>query len=326
MNSNSPVWLVGAGGMAVDYAKVLKALAVPVIVIGRGNASSQTFSEKTGIPVFSGGLDAFLVSAPKIPTTAIVAVGVEGLAGAAIQLLDAGVRRVLLEKPGALHCSELQVLHEKAKSANAEVFIAYNRRMYASVLAAQKMIEEDGGIQSMNFEFTEWGHVIEGLTKAPGVKGAWLLGNSTHVIDLAFYLGGNPVELHALNSGGLAWHPSSAVFAGSGRTSKGVLFSYQANWCAPGRWGVEILTGQRRLIFRPMESLQVMKRGSMVVEMIDIDDEMDKAFKPGLYRQVEKFLTANSDYELGLCSLGEQLARWPVYVEIAGYDKLLIEK
>jgi predicted dehydrogenase len=319
MSSNSPVWLVGAGGMAVDYAKVLKALAVPVIVIGRGNASSQTFSEKTGIPVFSGGLDAFLASAPKIPTTAIVAVGVEGLAGTAMQLLNAGVRKVLLEKPGALHFSELKALSEKAKSVNAEVVIAYNRRMYAAVLAAQKMIEEDGGIQSMHFEFTEWGHVIEGITKAPGVKEAWLLGNSTHVIDLAFYLSGNPVELQVLNSGGLAWHPSSAVFAGAGRTDQGVLFSYQANWDAPGRWGVEFLTRQRRLIFRPMETLQVMKRGSVSVEMVNIDDDIDKAYKPGLYRQVEKFLA--DDLDLSLCPLREQLARWPIYEEIAGYDK-----
>lgn len=319
MSSNSPVWLVGAGGMAVDYAKVLKALAVPVIVIGRGNASSQTFSEKTGIPVFSGGLDAFLASAPKIPTTAIVAVGVEGLAGAATQLLNAGVRKVLLEKPGALHFSELQALYEKAKSVNAEVVIAYNRRTYAAVLAAQKMIEEDGGVQSLNFEFTEWGHLIEGLTKAPGVKDAWLLGNSTHVIDLAFYLGGEPVEMHTYTAGALSWHSSSAVFAGAGRTVSGALFSYQANWGAPGRWGVEVVTAQRRLIFRPMETLHVMRRGSVAIEPVPLDDALDLAFKPGLHEQTRRFFSGRTQ---GMCFLADQVQHWPLYERIAAYGKV----
>jgi predicted dehydrogenase len=317
MNS-SDIWLVGAGGMAVDYVKVLAAMGVSTTIIGRGEESAQRMQEKCGLPVIAGGLSAFLSTCPAVPRAAIVAVGVEGLALAAKELLDAGVKQVLLEKPGALCFSELQALHEQAKRCSAEVVIGYNRRMYASVLAAQTMIEEDGGVQSMHFEFTEWGHIIEGLTKAPGVKEAWLLANSTHVIDLAFYLGGNPTEIHSLTSGHLAWHPSSAVFTGSGRTDRGALFSYQANWDAPGRWGVEVLTRQRRLVFRPMEMLQIMKRGSVAVEPVIVDDSHEKTFKPGLYRQVEKFLAGDS--ATGLCSLEEQMVKWSVYEKIAGYD------
>ena len=315
---SSNIWLIGAGAMAVDYVKVLTAMDATVTIIGRREESALRMQEKCGLPVFTGGLDSFLATNPAMPDAAIVAVGVEGLASVAKRLLGAGVKRVLLEKPGALHYSELLALYEQAQSSKAEVVIGYNRRMYAAVLAAQKMIEEDGGVQSMHFEFTEWGHVIEGLSKAPGVKEAWLLGNSTHVIDLAFYLGGNPVELHALNSGSLSWHPTSAVFAGSGRTDRGVLLSYQANWDAPGRWGVEVLTRHRRFIFRPMEALQIMKRGSVAIETVAIDDVEEKAFKPGLYRQVEKFLAKDAD--IGLCSLEEQLSKWPIYEKIAGYN------
>lgn len=317
MNS-SDIWLIGAGGMAVDYVKVLISMGLSATIIGRGEESARRMQEKCGVPVIAGGLSAFLLTRPMLPRAVIVAVGVEGLAPAAKELLDAGVKRIMLEKPGALRFSELQALHEQAKRCSAEVVIGYNRRMYASVLAAQTMIEEDGGVQSMHFEFTEWGHIIEGLIKAPGVKEAWLLGNSTHVIDLAFYLGGNPIEIHSLTSGHLAWHPSSAVFTGSGKTDRGALFSYQANWDAPGRWGVEILTRQRRLIFRPMEMLQIMKRGSVAVEPAAVDDSHEKAFKPGLYRQVEKFLTRN--FVTDLCSLEEQVAKWPIYEKIAGYD------
>ena len=318
MISNSPVWLVGAGGMAVDYAKVLKALAVPVLVIGRGSTSAQTFSEKAGFPAYSGGLETFLADAPQVPDAAIVAVGVEGLAATTLRLLEYGVRRILVEKPGALNDLEIRELAAVATAQSAEVLIAYNRRMYASTLHAQRMIEEDGGVQSMHFEFTEWGHVIEGLHKADGVKPAWLLGNSTHVIDLAFYLGGTPVDMHCYTSGGLDWHPSSAVFAGAGRTDRGVLFSYQANWGAPGRWSVEVLTANYRLVFRPMESLQIIKKGSVTVEPVPLNDQMDKAFKPGLYEQVNRFIQRRAD---GLCTLEEQLVHWPLYTRIAGYKQ-----
>jgi len=318
MNNNPLVWLVGAGGMAVDYAKVLNALDVPIIVIGRGSASSKTFSEKAGLPVYSGGLDAFLASAPRLPEAAIVAVGVEGLAATTKRLLEFGVRRILVEKPGALHQHELLDLAAAATARSAEIIIAYNRRMYASTLHAQLLIQEDGGVQSMNFEFTEWGHVIQGLHKADGVKSAWLLGNSTHVIDLAFYLGGMPVDMHSYTSGGLDWHPSSAVFAGAGLTDRNVLFSYQANWGAPGRWSVEVLTANYRLVFRPMESLQIIKKGSVTVEPVPLNDQMDKAFKPGLYEQVNRFVHLKTD---GLCTLKEQLAHWPLFTRIAGYKQ-----
>jgi len=68
------------------------------------------------------------------------------------------------------------------------------------------------------------------------------------------------------------------------------LFSYQANWFAPGRWGVEILTKDSRLIFRPLEKLQVQKNRSVAVDFVEIDDRLDRDFKPGLLRQTEFFL------------------------------------
>lgn len=310
------VWLVGSGGMAVDYFKVLHALDCQIIVIGRGEESARKFEAQCNHPVVIGGLANFLAKNPPVPDAAIVAVGVEALASTAITLLQAGVRRILLEKPGALSRAEIEALQAEARECNAEVIIAYNRRFFASALAAQQMIKEDGGVQSFSFEFTEWGHVIEGLTKAPGVKEAWLLGNSTHVIDLAFYLGGEPSELNVFTAGALSWHSSAAVFSGAGRTNCGALFSYQANWGAPGRWGVEILTSERRLIFRPMETLQVMKRGSVSIEPVAVDISLDQAFKPGLYEQTHRFLAGGFE---GMCSLTDQVKQWPLYEQIAGY-------
>ena len=313
------VWLIGSGVMAIDYARVLTALQVPFLVIGRGSASAQTFTEKTGFPVIQGGLDAFLQTAPEMPSAAIVAVGVEGLAREVKSLLRNNVPRILTEKPGGLDRVEIADILALANSKNAKVRIAYNRRFYSATLHARELISEDGGVQSMHFEFTEWDHAVRDLQTAPGVKDAWFIANSTHVVDLAFFLGGVPVEMQSFTSGGLDWHPHASVFAGAGLTDRGALFSYQANWGAPGRWGLEVITSNYRLIFRPMETLQVMRKASVKIEPVVIDDALDKTFKPGLYIQVQRFL---GDQLADFCSLEDQLSHWDLYSRIAGYASI----
>lgn len=312
------VLLIGAGPMAVAYMQVLKAQQRETVVIGRGSASAQQFFDQTGVSVHTGGLAHYLASVAEVPACAIVSVGVEALASTTLALLERGVKRILLEKPGALSRTEIHAIAIKAAASGADVLIAYNRRLFASTLRAQEIIAADGGVRSMHFEFTEWDHVIRDLPKAVGVKEAWLLANSTHVIDLAFYLGGAPAQWQAFVAGGLPWHPSAAVFAGAGSTETGVLFSYGANWDGPGRWAVEIITDHSRLIFKPMEALQIMRKGKVAVEPVDIDDRLDNQFKPGLYHQVARFLAGET---AGLCTLGEQVAKWDVYARMAGYDE-----
>ena len=58
----------------------------------------------------------------------------------------------------------------------------------------KELIIRDGGIQSAYFEFTERSYEIEELETSSSIKKRWLLANSTHVIDLAFYLIGLPQD------------------------------------------------------------------------------------------------------------------------------------
>lgn len=319
----SPIWLIGSGPMAQAYAAVLQAHGVTFRVIGRSSASARVFQNATGIYVHVGSLEHALASQPA-PEKAIVAVGVEQLAPTAQQLLTAGSQSLLLEKPGALTLSELQLLQISAQEKGAKAWIAYNRRFYASVQKLRQLVVADGGITSAVFEFTEWSHRLKDLQKAPGVKEHWLLANSTHVLDLAFSLIGYPADgqWHAWHGGSLDWHPAAARFHGAGISQRGIPFSYHADWEAPGRWGIEFLTRQNRYVMRPMERLQVIPLGSINIESIDLDDSLDNQFKPGLFEQCKAFLkpdhsTNKSDY---LCSLQEQLDAFPIYQRIAGYS------
>ncbi len=297
------IWLIGAGYMAVEYTKVLQGINIQFKVVGRGIKSAMDFEKKTGMAVQTGGIKNFLEQTEELPFAAIVAVSTEKLATATLLLLRRGVKRILVEKPAGLNLEELEELNYEAKKQKADVFVAYNRRFYASTLKAKEIINEDGGVTSFNFEFTEWSHIIKDLKKPEVVKKQWFLANSTHVVDLAFFLGGVPKEIKCYTTGGLSWHPSASIFCGAGVTERGSLFSYHANWEAPGRWSVEILTRRHRLSFKPLEHLSIQKIGSLNYEEVILDDKLDHDFKPGLYKQVENFI--NNPLSSYLCRLND---------------------
>jgi len=310
------VWLIGTGIMSAEYLKVLKAQNVDFQVIGRSESSSRKFEMENCVSVVSGGLSEFLKTSPQVPTHAIVSVGVEDLAAVSLALINYGVKGVLVEKPAGLSLEEIDSVCCAEKENKAFVYVAYNRRFYSSVIKAEEIIKEDGGVSSFTFEFTELSHIVSNLENPRDVKERWFLANSTHVVDLAFYLGGKPEDLSCYTSGSSDWHPSATVFAGAGRSVRGALFSYRANWEAPGRWGVEILTHKHRLIFSPMERLQVQKIKSFDIDFVELDDGLDKSFKPGIFRQVDDFLNSKKDR---FCSIEEQSNFFPYYQKMANY-------
>ena len=307
------ILLVGAGPMAVEYAKVLKALRATFLVVGRGEKSAVDFKSQTAEQPIVGGLSRWLAQTKKVYNRAIVAVTENELGNATRSLIMAGVKSILVEKPGGHDSEDIKKVAKLAKTKNADVFVGYNRRFYSSVLAAQKIIQKDGGVSSFSFDFTERSYVIDKLKKAPGVKENWFLQNSSHVIDMAFFLGGQPKSINSLRSGKLKWH-KPALFTGAGISEGGALFSYHADWKSAGRWGVEIMTPGNKLILRPLEKLFIQKFGSMEIEETKIDDSLDQKFKPGLYLQVQSFLTNKKD----LPTIEEQVGHLKYYKAIGG--------
>ena len=311
------VLLVGAGYMAKEYVKVLNAQNVNFTVVGRGKESATVFEQETGVEVLSGGLEVAYEQLQVQPTHAIVASTLESLEENALYLIGNGVKYVLIEKPAALSSEGMQRILESATKHDTNVYIAYNRRYYASVIAAERLIEDDGGLTSFVFEFTEWSHVLGSLNKTPAQLDNWFIGNSTHVVDMAFFFGGKPKEISSYVTSTLDWHPKGSIYAGAGVTEKDIFFSYHANWQAPGSWKLELLTTKNRYIFRPLEKLHVQRLGKVTVEEIEINDELDIEFKPGLYEQTRAFINKTSLTE-NLLSITEGLDMMKVYEDMNG--------
>jgi predicted dehydrogenase len=314
------VWLVGAGPMAIDYARVLNHIGITPVVIGRGTESAAKFEEATKIQVHLGGLKKYLdFHMPNAETYIIIATGTEVLMPTLLLFLKLKCKRILIEKPAAISIKELLANERKLRTIQDKVFVAYNRRFYSSVRKAMELIKEDGGLQSIHFEFTEWTNKIESLHKAPGVKENWFFSNSTHVVDLAFYLAGNPVKWAAFSkSGQLTWHEKSN-FSGAGITENGVLFSYFSNWESAGSWGIELMTLKKRIYLKPLERIQIQNKGSGLIEEFEFDKEMDNQFKFGLFNQVKNFLGHCSDGTINLIQHARNTNL--IYAKILGKDQ-----
>ena len=287
--------IVGAGDMAIEYAKVLSAMQKDYLIVGRGEESASRCESLANHEVYRGGIEKFISENEDIPEKVIVAVYPLSLKEVAEQLINAGVKFILLEKPGGINLDEISELSDLAKEKQCFIYVAYNRRFYASVEKAKELIRLDGGVTSFNFEFTEWSHRIEALSKPKDELEEWFMANSTHVVDLAFYLGGIPKEISTYVSGSIPWYSKASAFAGSGVTKNGAVFSYKANWKSAGRWSIEMLTSEHKFLFEPIEQLRVQNRGEIQINQVDIDDEIDKKFKAGLYKEVEAFLSGNTD-------------------------------
>lgn len=313
------IYIVGAGYMADEYSKVLNSLEVDFTVVGRSEKNVNILKQKYGCNSVSGGYEKLLRSKDLSNATIINCLPIELLANSTINLIDAGVKSILIEKPGALSTSDLICMSEKANKNNAEVRIGYNRRFYQSFLTLEKYLQEEP-LVAVDFEITEWGHVISNETNPESVKQKWILANTSHVIDVVLYFTGELVKLETFSSGSLDWHASASNFVGAGISKSGVLISYGGFWEGPGRWSIDFVTNSRRFIFRPMEKLQIQQKGSIKTEFDEsIDYTLDEDFKPGLYLQTKAFL--DGDFSR-LATIESQIKAFKSFSKIGNYEDI----
>ena len=139
--------IIGAGYMAKEYYKVLRAMGHSVLVLGRGEEKARAFEEEFGQKVFTGDYRAVLQEQETMPEYAVIAVNVGGLCTVTQELIRLGIPNILVEKPVAYRSWELAPLIQEQEQAGANVYVAYNRRFFASVQEAERRIREDGGVK-----------------------------------------------------------------------------------------------------------------------------------------------------------------------------------
>tara|TARA_Y100000590_G_scaffold141270_3_gene162064 strand:- start:7964 stop:8938 length:975 start_codon:yes stop_codon:yes gene_type:complete len=314
------VLVVGSGYMATEYAKVLTGLNIEYEVVGRGVSNCEKMESEFSVKVHSGGIEHFLSNNILSEYSHIInTVNINFLNETTQSLINAGAEKILLEKPGDLNISGLKKISDLSKMNGAEVLIAYNRRFYSSIEKLKNLVKKDGGIKSIHFEFTEWIHTIKESDYDKKSLNKWIIANSSHVIDTVFYLIGNPkiINPNIMGKSKISWHPSGSIFTGSGISTENIPFTYHANWLSSGRWNIEILTNRRCFYLKPMEILQNQRIGSIKINKVKINDNIDIKYKPGLYRQTLNFTENNFK---NFCTVEDQIERIKnIYNKIGNY-------
>lgn len=304
MNSKLNVLLIGSGNMSNFYAEILSSYEVDFSIFGNTYNSCSSFARRHNCLFGSIECDDPLNFSSV--SHVIIATPVSFLFGYVQKVLLESEALILVEKPGAADFDEIQALERLDKEFPRRIFIAYNRRFYNCVAHAQSLIVSGHPVQSVSIVFNERVAQVEKSLRSEDVKSKWILSNSSHVIDLGFFLAGAPkLDSSAFfHSGGIAWHSSASVFASAGETESGALFTCTAAWGAPGGWSVNVRTDIHDLTFCPLEKLIIRKTGSDDCVIVE-----EGNFKFGLEGQLKAFLFGKKSENLcsvsSLCRLSK---------------------
>ena len=292
--------LIGTGLMAKQYAIAFTNMNISdVTVISKNKKETTDFSNSFNFNVLHGGYENHL---PKLKKSDLVVVvtPIPQIIDAAQLAINSGQTNILIEKPGSLYPEKLISLSKNI--IDQKIRIGYNRLLYPSFHKLKYLVEQEGGITSCNFNFTEWTHRINFEKYPSEVYQRWGISNSLHVISMAFELIGMPETMSTYNSGKLDWHPSGSVFTGSGISTNSIPFSFHANWDSGGRWGVEIMTKENIYRLTPLEELYVCKKGSVIWEPISLNSAYPEV-KTGIAEEIAVMLNDKKEKEIEFITL-----------------------
>lgn len=314
---NKSVLIVGAGWMANQYALTLSRMNIKdVTIISKTKQNVKEICNKFGFQGLDGGYEKNLPLVKKMDLV-IITTPVHLLLPIAELALRYGQTNILVEKPVSLYYGDLLNLAKKVK--DQRVRVGYNRLLYPNFFLLKHLAEEEGGISSCHFTFTEWLHTINFKNNLPDAYRRFGISNSLHVISMAAELIGLPKEISAYQIGKLDWHPSGSIFVGSGITEKGIPFSYHADWESSGRWGIEIMTKENAYRLIPLEDLYVCKKNTTVWQKVSFKTAFPDV-KQGIAEEITLMLDKNTEQQICLVSL-EKAAKFNKLAEkIFGYN------
>ncbi|MBI4596919.1 MAG: Gfo/Idh/MocA family oxidoreductase [Candidatus Omnitrophica bacterium] len=311
--------VIGYGTMGQQFVQALRALHLRrVRVCSRSPQSIEPLKPLEGLEAISGGFE-HLQCRPQPDELGIIATPTAFLAAAADRLAALGFRRLLIEKPIALRSDEIERLADRLERQGVDAACAYNRVSYPSFHEARARAAQDGGITSCTYTFTEmikpdWPQRFpaEELRR-------WGIANSLHVMSMAHGLIGWPSTWNGQRAGSLPWHPTGAVFVGSGVSVRGIPFSYHADWGSTGRWSVELHTAVSSYRFCPLE--QCFRRTSA----LGVWEEVPVAafapeIKVGIVEEVAAMLDPGIRAGVPLMSLRDAAVLTRFGESVFGYD------
>jgi predicted dehydrogenase len=297
------VALVGAGYMAREHARALSDIpGVQLVgITSRTRSTAQSLASQFNMPmVCNSPLELFARTQAEL-----VVVAVSELSMAAVALECCRLPwTVLLEKPPGLNVEEAEAIQAVAKKNRRGVFVALNRRFYASTRAALTDLKGRQGRRFIQVLDQEDEDQARALGFPVPVVDQWMYANSIHVVDYLRLFGRGPVR--ALNCV-VPWNPHQpGVVVAQVVFESGDIGVYEAIWNGPGPWSVSVVVPSQRWELRPLEQAAYQPRGERKLHAVAAHP-WDQAFKPGLRRVAEQAVAAVQGQPTELPSLDDAL-------------------
>jgi len=298
--SDKSALIIGGSEISKQYVLALKELGIEdiTVIVNKGN-NILKFSTEKKIKLLTGGFEKNLSNIEKKDLT-IIAPPIPNIMSATKMATETSQNNILIEKPGSLYYKELVSATESL--SKSDIRVGYNRLVYPNFHKLKKLCEDEGGITSCRFTFTERVSTINFKQSIDEVYRRWGISNSLHVITMALELIGMPKQIHSYQYGSLKWHPSGSIFVGNGLSEQGIPFSYHADWGSGGRWGIEVNTRENSYQLIPLEELFVRKKDTSTWNQVEFDKSFPK-IKQGIAEEVAIMLDNNIEHRNNLLSL-----------------------
>ena len=289
------IMLVGAGRMAREHVKALRAIeAVEVVgVVGRSEERTKFFAEELGIDFYSTSL----TQAYEIlkPDGAVIAVSADQMYEVTRHALN-HEGRLLVEKPPAMIVRECEDLVRESKLRGRDVTVGFSRRYVSTIAEARKQISDSSGKRWIEIHDQQDRNLIRSMGHSSQIVNHLMYANSIHLIDLIrFFARGEVTSVRAVEP----WNEKSySRVVSHVEFSSGDVALYVAHWELKGSWSVQVTLENEEFVLRPLEKLVVSRNKDPKREEIDLS-EIDRKFKPGFYEQMRAWIRSfDGDYPI----------------------------
>ena len=280
--------VIGAGYMAREHIKALKALdeTMPIGIMGRTKTNVDSIADEFDIPIRAASIkelydrtkaEALIIAVNELASPEII--------GEALKYPWI----MLVEKPVSLDIDLSYKLEQERVTLNRQVYVAMNRRHYASTLKTAFLLQDDKNQRIIEVHDQE--NIIAAANSGvpSEVISSWMVANSIHLVDyFNIFCRGRLVNLR-VNS---ELDTKSPFFTSSFlEYDSGDIGIYTALWNAPGPWSVKITTRHQMLEMRPLEELEQQvfpQKRKHIVEL----PEHHKTYKAGLLTQASALILA----------------------------------
>lgn len=212
--------------------------------------------------------------------------------------------KVLLEKPAGYNLADAEEIYAIAQERNREVFVALNRRSYASTRAARDDLNRQDGFRFVKVQDQEDPEAALAAGQPKLVVDNWMYANSIHLIDYFRIFGRGKIrQVKPV----IAWNPGKpSVVVSEIEFESGDIGLYEGIWNAPGPWAVSISTSPKQWELRPLEQAAFRSRGERQMQPV-APHPWDQTFKPGFRFQAEMAVNAALGKPTELPTLGDAL-------------------